>query len=192
MVPGREGAVSGGGVLVSKTAAYPAGADGGGSWARARGAIADPATVLAVRAAAAGLGIALGDRGVPPGTLPRRLLSIARSELDLELVDLVPLSVGSLPLRYREQLVQALTGGNGLGGRVHGGIIPDVPEVRAASGQRDAGGEQCPMPPTPSGILSRGPGLERLGEADFAPQLRQAGAAVRAALETRLERGDGI
>src|SRR6266850_7042749 len=155
------------------------------------GPVAEPAAVLAV-GAAAGLGIARGDRGVPPGTLPRSLLSIARSELDLELVDLVPLSVGSLPLRYREQLLQALTGGNGLGGRVHGGIIPDVPGVRAASGQRDAGGAQCPMPPTPSGILPRGPGLERLGEADFAPQLRQAGAAVRAALEVRLERGDGI
>src|SRR5258706_12584154 len=157
MVPGREGAVSGGGVLVSKTAAYPAGGGRGGSSAPATGSIAEPATVLAVRAAAAGLGIALGDRGVPPGTLPRRLLSIARSELDLELVDLVPLSVGSRPLRYPEQLVQALTGGNGLGGRVHGGIIPDVPEVRAASGQRDAGGAQYPRPPAPNGTLLGAP-----------------------------------
>src|SRR6267142_4760144 len=162
-----------------------------GSSASAPGPVAEPAAVLAV-GAAAGLGIARGDRGVPPGTLPRRVLSIARSELDLALVDLVPLSVGSLPLRYREQLLQALTGGNGLGGRVHGGIIPDVPGVRAASGQRDAGGAQCPMPPTPNGIFSHGPGLERLREAHFAPQLRQAGAAVRAALEPRLERGDGI
>src|SRR5712671_5201740 len=162
-----------------------------GSSAPAPGSVAEPAAVLSV-GAAAGLGIARGDRGVPSGTLPRRLLSIARSEFDFKLVDLVPLSVGSLPLRYREQLLQALTGGNRLGGRVHGGIIPDVPEVRAASGRRDAGGAQCPMPPTSNGIFSRGPGLERLGEADFAPQLRQAGAAVRATLEARLERGDGI
>src|SRR6266852_3616568 len=160
-----------------------------GNSAPATGPVAEPATVLAV-GAAAGLGIARGDRGVPPGTLPRRLLSIARSELDLKLVQLVPLSVGSLPLRYREQLLQALTGRNRLGGRVHSGIIPDVPEVRAPSGaaRRRRGQYRRPL----NGLLSRGPGLERLGEADFAPQLRQAGAAVRAALEARLERGDGI
>jgi len=111
--------------LVSKTAPYPAGAGWPRISAPAPGPIAESATVLAV-GAAAGLGIARGDRGVPPGTLPRRLLSIARSELDLKLVDLVPLSVGSLPLRYREQLLQALTGGNGLLRRVHGGIIADV------------------------------------------------------------------
>src|SRR5258705_11579153 len=132
-----------------------------GSSAPAPGPVAEPAAVLAV-GAPAGLGIARGDPGVPPRTLPRPLLPIARSELDLELVDLVPLSVGSLPLRYRAQLLQALTGGNGLGGGVDGDIIPDVHEVRAASGQLDAGGEECPMPPTPNGILSRGRGLERL------------------------------
>src|SRR6266850_4928208 len=119
----------------------PAGAGRPGSSASAPGPVAEPAAVLAVGAAAAGLGIARGDRGVPPGTLPRRVLSIARSELDLELIELVPLGFGALPLRYREQLLQALTGGNRLGGRVHGGIISDVPEVRAA-GRRDAGGAQ--------------------------------------------------
>src|SRR5229473_2518194 len=160
-----------------------------GSSAPAPGSVAEPAAVLSV-GAAAGLGIARGDRGVPPGTLARRLLSIAQSELDLKLVDLVPLSVGSLPLRYREQLLQALTGRNRLRGRVHSGIIPDVPEVRAPSGaaRRRRGQYRRPL----NGLLSRGPGLERLGEADFAPQLRQTGAAVRAALEARLERGDGI
>src|SRR3979490_349191 len=126
--------------LVSKTAPCPAGAGRPGSSASAPGSIAEPAAVLPV-GAAAGLGIARGDRGVPPGTLPRRLLSIARGELDLELIELVPLGFGALSLRYREQLLQALTGGNRLGWRVHGGIISDVPEVRAA-GRRDAGGAQ--------------------------------------------------
>src|SRR5260370_39452415 len=138
-MPCMERALTDGLGLVSKTAPYPAGAGRPGSSAPATGSIAEPATVLAVRAAA-GLGIARGDRGVPPGTLPRSLLSIARSELDLELVDLVPLSVGSLPLRYREQLLQALTGGNSLGGRVHGGIIPEVPGVPRATGQQQARG----------------------------------------------------
>src|SRR5258706_4242620 len=158
MMPCMERAIADGLEAVSKTAPRPAGAGRAGSSAPAPGPVAEPAAVLAV-GAPAGLGIACVDRGVPPGTLPRSLLSIARSELDFKLVDLVPLSVGSLALPYREQLVQALTGGNGLGGRVHGGIIPDVPEVRASSRQRDAGGAQCPTPPTPSGILSRGPGL---------------------------------
>src|SRR5439155_8904376 len=62
---------------------------------------------------------------VPPGALLRIVRSIARSELDFKLVELVPLSVGTLPLRYREQLLQALAGGNRLG-PVHGGIIPSL------------------------------------------------------------------
>jgi hypothetical protein len=49
------------------------------------------------------------------------------------------LGFGSLPLRYREQFLQALTGGNGLLRGIHGGIIPDVPEPRS-QGPRDAGG----------------------------------------------------
>src|SRR5260221_1520999 len=124
-MPCMERALTDGLGLVSKIAPYPAGAGRPRSSAPATGSIAKPATVLAVRAAA-GLGIARGDRGVPPGTLPRRLLSIARSELDLELIQLVPLGVGSLPLRYGEQLLQALAGGNGLR-LVYGGIFPTVP-----------------------------------------------------------------
>src|SRR5258706_14021625 len=80
----------------------------------------------------------------------------------------------------------------GWGGASMAALSPMFPRCAQPAGPRDAGGAQCPMPPTPNGILSRGPGLERLGEAHFAPQLRQAGAAVRAALEACLERGDGI
>ena len=75
-----------------------------------------------------------GRGDVPPGALLRSLLPIARGELDFKLIDLVPLGFGSLPLRYREQLLQALTRGNGLLRGVHGGIIADVPEPRAVSG----------------------------------------------------------
>ena len=66
----------------------------------------------------------VGD--VPPGALVRSLLPIARSELDFKLIDLVPLGLGSLPLRYREQFLQALARGNGLLRCVHGAIIADV------------------------------------------------------------------
>ena len=78
----------------------------------------------------AGPGMTRGVGHVPPGALVRSLLAIARGELDFKLVDLVPLGFGSLALRYREQLLQALTRGNGLLRRVHGGIIAHVPEPR--------------------------------------------------------------
>src|SRR5712691_8469422 len=138
MMPCIERAIADGLELVSKTAPYPAGAGRPGSSAPATGSIAEPAAVLAV-GAAAGLGIiARGDRGVPPGTLPRRVLSIARSELDLELVELVPLGVGSLPLRYGEQLLQALAGGNGLR-LVHAGIIPSLQKTPREAGSGHLG-----------------------------------------------------
>src|SRR5437899_6535828 len=92
--------------------------------APAPGLLAEPASVLAVWTAA-GPWIAGVARGVPPGAVLRSVLSIARSELDFKLVELVPLSVGTLPLRYREQRLQALAGGNRLGS-VHGGIIPSL------------------------------------------------------------------
>jgi hypothetical protein len=46
------------------------------------------------------------------------------------------LGFGSLPLGYREQLLQALAGGNGLLRGVHGGIIAHVSEPRAGGGTR--------------------------------------------------------
>jgi hypothetical protein len=79
-----------------------------------------PERLLALLAAAGPVTRVHG--GVPPGALVRSVLSIARSEPDLELVDLIPLRFGPLPLRYREELLQALAGGNRLR-FVHGGII---------------------------------------------------------------------
>src|SRR5437867_6244530 len=124
----------------SKTAPCPAGAGWEEGSAPAPGFIAEPAALLAVRVAA-GPGMTRGIGDVPAGALLRCLLSIARSELDFKLIELVPLGFGSLPLRYREQLLQALTGGNGLLRGIHGGIIPDVPEPRVAraSGGRSRG-----------------------------------------------------
>src|SRR5882672_1262252 len=114
----------------SKTAPCPTGAGWEEGSAPAPGFIAEPAALLAMRIAA---GPPRCRRGVPPGAVLRCLLSIARSELDFKLIELVPLGFGSLPLRYREQFLQALTGGNGLLRGIHGGIIADVPEPRVAS-----------------------------------------------------------
>jgi hypothetical protein len=72
--------------------------------------------------AATGLGMIPGVGSVPPHALLRSLLSIARSELDFKLVDLIPLGFASLPFRYREELLQALTRGNRLR-CIHGGIF---------------------------------------------------------------------
>src|SRR5256885_4137527 len=94
------------------------------SSAPASGLLAEPASILAVWTAA-GPGVAGIVGSVPPGALVRIILPIARRELDFKLVELVPLSVGALPLRYREQLLKALAGGNRLG-LVHGGIIPSL------------------------------------------------------------------
>src|SRR6185295_18004590 len=86
-------------------------------------------------------GIAARVRRVPPGALIRSVLPIARSELDFKLVELVPLSVGTLPFWYREQLLKALARGNRLG-PVHGGIIPSLRKMpreacRAPLGSRN-------------------------------------------------------
>jgi hypothetical protein len=59
--------------------------------------------------------------GIAPGVVRILVLSIARSEPDLELVDLVPLGFGALPLGYREKLLQTLAGGNRL--LIHDAII---------------------------------------------------------------------
>src|SRR3977135_3916810 len=68
--------------------------------APAPGLLSEPASILAVWAAAAGPWIA-GVVGRVPPALVRSVLSIARSELDFELVQLVPLGVGTLPPRAR-------------------------------------------------------------------------------------------
>lgn len=57
-----------------------------------------------------------------PGALIRSTFPISGSEHDLELIELIPLGVGALPIRDRQKLLQALTGGGRLR-FVHGEII---------------------------------------------------------------------
>jgi hypothetical protein len=49
-------------------------------------------------------------RGVPAGILLRPSPPVSGSQHDLQLVDLIPLGIGPLPLRNREQRLQTGTG----------------------------------------------------------------------------------
>jgi hypothetical protein len=55
-----------------------------------------------------------GCRSVSPSALVERLLSIGGRELNFKLMDLIPLGVSSLALRYRQKLLQASAGGHSL------------------------------------------------------------------------------
>ena len=103
--------------------------------APAPGLLAEPASILPVLTTARP-GIAGVVRRVPPGAVLRILLTIARGELDFKLIELVPLSIGALPLWYREQLLEALAGGNRLG-PVHGDIIPSLRKMPPQAGFGD-------------------------------------------------------
>jgi len=90
--------------------------------ARAPGFIAEFELPPALRAAT-GLGLTRGVGDIPPrALLLRSLRPIARSELDFKLVELIPLRFGPPRLRYREELLQALTRGSRLR-RIHGGVF---------------------------------------------------------------------
>jgi hypothetical protein len=53
-------------------------------------------------------------RRVRPGILLRGPLPISAGQLDLELIELIPLGIGPLPLRNRLKRPQAVAGGNRL------------------------------------------------------------------------------
>src|SRR5215831_14511545 len=63
--------------------------------------------------------------GVSPSALVQRLLSIGGRELNFKLMDLIPLGVSSLALRYRQKLLQASAGGHRLW-CIHGAIISSL------------------------------------------------------------------
>jgi len=80
------------------------------------------ARLLALRAPA-WIRTASGYRGAPPSAGLRSALSIAGSQLDFKVIYLIPLSLGSLAVRYSKKLLQAIMGRNGLR-CIHAGIIP--------------------------------------------------------------------
>jgi len=63
-----------------------------------------------------------GNRSAPLSAPLRGVFSIPGSQVDFELINLVPLGVGSLAIRYLKKLLQALTGRNRLRS-IHGWII---------------------------------------------------------------------
>src|SRR5216684_2826717 len=79
--------------------------------------------LLTLRAAAGLRMTGGGYRGVSPSALLRSLLAIGGRELNFKLMDLIPLGISSLTLRYRQKFLQATTGRHRLWCR-HGDIIP--------------------------------------------------------------------
>jgi hypothetical protein len=85
-----------------------------------------------------------GYRDVSPSALRRSRFAIAGRELDFKLMDLIPLGVSSLTLRYRQKFLQASAGRQRLW-CIHDDIISSFGRSRTAG--REAVG--CPT----SGIL---------------------------------------
>lgn len=79
--------------------------------------------LLALVLPAARSGMPARRRGVPPDVLLRSSRPIPAGQLDLELVDLVPLCIGTLSFRNRQERLQASGGGNRLLGVIHVRII---------------------------------------------------------------------
>ena len=88
--------------------------------------------LLTLRAAAGLKMTGGGYRGVSPSALLRSLLAIGGRELDFKLMDLIPLSISALTLRYRQKLLQASAGGHRLW-CVHGGIIPSFDKCKTVA-----------------------------------------------------------
>ena len=93
--------------------------------------------LLTLRAAAGLRTTGGGYRGVSPSALLRSLLTIGGRELDFKLMDLIPLGISSLTLRYRQKLLQATVGGNRWW-CIHGEIIPSF--NRCSPAKREAAG----------------------------------------------------
>ena len=70
----------------------------------------------------AGSGMTGGCRRVPPNVLLRSFLSISGSQHDLKFIEFIPLGIGPLSVRDRQEGLQALSRGN-RSGFVHGDTI---------------------------------------------------------------------
>jgi len=91
---------------------------------------------LSTLRAAAGLRMNGGGySGVSPSALLRSRLAIGGRELDFKLMDLIPLGISSLTLRYRQKLLQASAGGHRLW-CMHGRIIPLLDKSRLTDHRR--------------------------------------------------------
>jgi hypothetical protein len=66
-----------------------------------------------------------GYRSAPLSAPLRGVFSIPRSQFDFKVINLVPLGIGSLAIRYLKKLLQALTGRNRLRW-IHGCIISSL------------------------------------------------------------------
>jgi hypothetical protein len=104
-----------------------------------------PLTLAVIRpaastASAAGSLLTAGRRSVAPDILLWGALPVSAGQLDLELIELIPLGVGPLPFRNRQERLQASAGGNRLL-FIHGDIMKAKVERR-----KDArrGAEQGP------------------------------------------------
>ena len=93
--------------------------------------------LLTLRAAAGLRTTGGGYRGVSPSALLRSLLTVGGRELDFKLMDLIPLGISSLTLRYRQEFLQTTTGRHRLW-CVHGDIISSFD--RCSSAGREAAG----------------------------------------------------
>src|SRR3972149_1221427 len=67
-------------------------------------------------------GMTGGCSRVPPGVLVRRFPSVSRRQHDLEFIEFIPLGIGPLSVRDRQEGLQALSRGN-RSGFVHGETI---------------------------------------------------------------------
>jgi hypothetical protein len=75
--------------------------------------------------------------GVSPSALRRNLLAIGGRELDFKLMDLIPLDISALILRYRQKRFQTTAGGHRLS-CIHGDIIPSFGR-RSPAGRETVG-----------------------------------------------------
>ena len=80
-----------------------------------------PLRLFALRPAAR-FSLASGWGAISPEALLRSAFPVSGSQHDLKFNDLIPLSLGPLPFRDRQELLQATTRGNWLW-VIHGGII---------------------------------------------------------------------
>ena len=95
-----------------------------------RSVVEFPARPLVVLWPAAASRMAAKRRSASPGVLLRSSLPVTCGKHDLELIELIPLGIGPLPLRNRQQRLQSGTGRSRLR-IIHGAIISSITAQRS-------------------------------------------------------------